>query len=104
MRAVPVSGKPDVILLDILMPKMDDPETRLSAYDAGGDDILAKPISAQVLRHNTGTWRRKVAMETSRGRLRKHKTRHTKRLSAQSRLRNRLAGSFRSPGRRRKRQ
>jgi len=69
--------KPDVILLDILMPEMDgletcrriranpannditllfvtsqdDPETRLSAYDAGGDDILAKPISAQVLRH-----------------------------------------------------
>lgn len=51
MKAVPVSDKPDVILLDILMPKMDDPETRLSAYDAGGDDILAKPISAQVLRH-----------------------------------------------------
>jgi CheY-like chemotaxis protein len=69
--------KPEVVLLDILMPEMDgletcrqirsnpdnnditilfvtsqdDPETRLSAYDAGGDDILAKPLSAQVIRH-----------------------------------------------------
>lgn len=68
--------KPDVILLDILMPEMDgletcrriradsnndgitilfvtsqdDPETRLSSYDAGGDDILAKPLNAQVIR------------------------------------------------------
>jgi CheY-like chemotaxis protein len=69
--------KPEVVLLDILMPEMDgletcrriradpandgitllfvtsqdDPETRLSAYDAGGDDILAKPLNAQVIRH-----------------------------------------------------
>jgi CheY-like chemotaxis protein len=69
--------KPEVILLDILMPEMDgleicrriranpdndgitilfvtsqdDPETRLSSYDAGGDDILAKPLNAQVIRH-----------------------------------------------------
>lgn len=68
--------KPEVILLDILMPEMDgletcrriradpgndgitilfvtsqdDPETRLSSYDAGGDDILAKPLNAQVIR------------------------------------------------------
>lgn len=69
--------KPEVILLDILMPGMDgletcrrlradsandgitilfvtsqdDAETRLSAYDAGGDDILTKPLNAQVIRH-----------------------------------------------------
>jgi len=73
-----ISGdKPEVILLDILMPDMDgletcrrvradpandgitilfvtsqdDAETRLSAYDAGGDDILIKPLNAQVIRH-----------------------------------------------------
>lgn len=71
------ADKPEVVLLDILMPgidgletcrriraapandgitllfvtSLDDPETRLSAYDAGGDDILAKPLNAQVIRH-----------------------------------------------------
>lgn len=68
---------PEVVLLDIMMPEMDgletcrriradptydgitilfvtardDPETRLSAYDAGGDDILGKPIDARGIRH-----------------------------------------------------
>lgn len=72
---------PDVILLDILMPEMDgletcrrirsnpaydgitllfvtsqcDPETRLSAYDAGGDDIISKPVEAQALRRKVET-------------------------------------------------
>ena len=70
------TDRPDVILLDILMPDMDgletcrrirstpdhdditllfvtsqdDPETRLSAYAAGGDDILIKPLNPEILR------------------------------------------------------
>ena len=69
--------QPDVILLDIMMPVLDgletcrrlradpandgitilfitsqdDAQTRLSAYDAGGDDILIKPLNAPVIRH-----------------------------------------------------
>lgn len=71
------TDRPDIILLDILMPHMDgletcrriradfanndifiifvtakeDPETRLAAYDVGGDDILPKPLNAADLCH-----------------------------------------------------
>ncbi len=69
--------RPDIILLDITMPGMDglntcehirrsekgqgiyiifvsarnDAETRLAAYDAGGDDFMLKPLSATEIRH-----------------------------------------------------
>lgn len=69
--------RPDIILLDIIMPGMDgletcrriraaadnaaiyiifvsamnDAESRLAAYDAGGDDFMLKPIQASEIRH-----------------------------------------------------
>lgn len=72
-----MADRPEIILLDIMMSGLDglktcehirrspdgqdiyiifvsaqnDPDIRLAAYDAGGDDFLIKPLSASEIRH-----------------------------------------------------
>lgn len=82
------ADKPEVILLDVMMPEMDgletcrriraeedysdihilfvtardDEETRLTAYEAGGDEVLTKPINGVVLNRKVEAALRNQAM------------------------------------------